>query len=164
MTTILMANLAFSALVCIAAVVDALTLRIPHAIPIGIVILCLACVLVGDVNVGPHVGAGILAFGVAYALFLLGALAGGDGKLCAAAALFIGMGQPLAVFVYTTAFVGGGLALLLRLVRYAPLPAHALRIDWLARAALGEQELELPYGVAIACGALAAVWISGDLS
>jgi prepilin peptidase CpaA len=97
------------------------------------------------------IGAALLAAGVA--LFAFGWIGGGDAKLMAAAALW--MGWPAVVpFLLFTAVAGGVLALALiggkTLNRYYPLarPGWALR--------LLAPESAVPYGLAIAIGALAA--------
>lgn len=78
--------------------------------------------------------------GVGAMLFNRGLVGGGDVKLLAAGALWLGLGG-VAPFLMITALVGGGLALL-----------------WIARRALVpslcKQSLELPYGVAISTGGI----------
>ena len=75
---------------------------------------------------------------------------GGDAKLLAAAALWLGFDQLVPFLAYVTIF-GGALALLLLAYRRCP-PARLPLPDWAARLhAKGEG---MPYGVAIAAGAL----------
>jgi prepilin peptidase CpaA len=76
---------------------------------------------------------------------------GGDAKLLAAASLWIGYDQLLPYLVYVTIF-GGVLALLM--LAYRQTPAGALPLpDWAVR--LHKPRSGMPYGLAIAAGALA---------
>jgi len=87
-------------------------------------------------------------------MFALGWIGGGDAKLFAAAALWIGWPAAL-TYLAVTGLAGGGLALLLLSLR-SPLarPLVLAGPAWFAR--LGEPDENVPYGVAIAVGALAA--------
>ena len=108
-----------------------------------------------------HVGVGIAALLVGAGMFALRWIGGGDAKALAAACLWMGL-TGLAPLLLWTAIVGGGFCLLLLLVRqYYPMVAPAaFRIGWLAR--LMEPKGDIPYGVAIAIGALIA-FPEGDL-
>lgn len=98
------------------------------------------------------VGAGMLALGAG--LFALGWLGGGDAKLLAACGLWLGWPGALSLVLWTA--VGGGVVALSFLAArkaatFAPaLPGPA----WLTR--LLQPGGDVPYGLAIAVGALAA--------
>jgi prepilin peptidase CpaA len=82
-----------------------------------------------------------------FALFSRGWIGGGDAKLFAAAALWIGW-SAIAQFTAFVAIAGGLLALgalVLGLVRQAEVSSPAV---------IANSQAELPYGIAIACGAL----------
>lgn len=133
-----------------AAATDVAGRRIPNRI-----VACLAAVgllrLAALILTGPALGAvwatAALDLGVAVAVFALGAavfhlnlLGGGDVKLLAAGALWLGAGA-VWPFLMVTALAGGALA-----------------VAYLALAAAGRAETGrgLPYGVAIAAGGVFA--------
>src|SRR5581483_11600581 len=92
-------------------------------------------------------------------LFAAGWIGGGDAKLMAAAVPWLGL-PALPLFLLVTACAGGGLALLLLKARSAWVrPYLAGAPAWLAR--LTTPGADVPYGVAIALGALTAFPKSG---
>ena len=114
----------------------------------------------------------LAAFGVVLlagmALFTFGFIGGGDAKMLAAAALWVGWGDALMMFVIITAVGGGLLAIVMKLWQLASLEQGVWGRDGALRKALS-RNLELPYGVAIAAGALlaypsAASWWSAVIS
>jgi prepilin peptidase CpaA len=97
-----------------------------------------------------HLGVGALLLVAGMLLFSMNLLGGGDAKLLAAAALWIGFDQLVPFVAYVTIF-GGALALLI--LAYRQVPAGALPLpDWAIR--LHARDEGMPYGVAIAAGAL----------
>jgi prepilin peptidase CpaA len=87
-------------------------------------------------------------------MFAAGWIGGGDAKLFAVSALWLGW-SGLPVFLMVTALAGGALAVLLLNAR-SPLlkPYFNGAPTWFAR--LVTPGADVPYGVAIAAGALAA--------
>jgi prepilin peptidase CpaA len=143
----------FPILMAYAAATDVLTMRIPNAVSLALagsffVVAVLAGLPVDQMLLHFGVGAGVLLLGML--LFSLRYVGGGDAKLLAAAALWMGYEQllPLVVFV---AVIGGALALLLLAYRRTPASAFPLP-EWALR--LHRTEVGMPYGVAIAAGAL----------
>lgn len=102
---------------------------------------------------GLNIAVGVAALAAGIGMFAAGWIGGGDAKLLAACALWMG-GAGLLPFLTWTAFSGGLLAVLLlqlrRQPRLAALPAPA----WALR--LIRPGESVPYGVAIAIGALVA--------
>jgi prepilin peptidase CpaA len=147
----------FAALVIGAAVRDLASFTIPNWISIALAAaFAPAALLVGvplpEIGVGLAVGAGMLVVGAG--MFALGWIGGGDAKLMAAAALWVGL-RGLAPFAIYTALAGGLLALALVALRSAWLrPLAAAGPGWTQRLATPGEAA--PYGVAIAVGALAA--------
>jgi prepilin peptidase CpaA len=102
-----------------------------------------------------------ISFAVAFAvlllaigMFALGWIGGGDAKLMAASALWVGL-RGLAPFALYTGLAGGALALILVAMRSAWLrPLAEAGPAWARRLATPGESA--PYGVAIAIGALAA--------
>jgi len=98
-----------------------------------------------------HAGAGLAVLAVAFLCFAMGWIGGGDAKVAAAAALWFGFGNLLEYLVYVSLF-GGALTLLLLQFRQWPLPAALHGQSWLMR--LHSKESGIPYGIALALGAL----------
>jgi prepilin peptidase CpaA len=147
----------FPALVIAAALTDMASYTIPNRLNVALAAAYPAAALIlgrppGEIGVDLAIGLGALL--VAMGLFAAGWIGGGDAKLFAAVSLWLGW--PAAIsFLMATALVGGGLALVLLNVRAAWLkPYLAGAPPWLARlTTTGEA---VPYGVAIAVGALVA--------
>jgi len=99
-------------------------------------------------------GVGVVGLLVAMGMFALGWIGGGDAKLFAAAALWLGW-TAAGPFILITGLAGGALALALlgmRSVWVRPLTTRGP--EWVGR--LARPGGDAPYGVAIAIGALAA--------
>jgi len=101
-----------------------------------------------------HIGVGIFALGLGMMFFALGWLGGGDAKLIAAAALWAGP-TGVWVFLLAAALAGGALTLALLFFRKLPLPEKLIAQPWIAR--LHDHEAGIPYGAALAAGALYAL-------
>lgn len=143
----------FPILMAFAAATDVVTLRIPNTVCLALagsffIVAAVAGLPLQQMLMHLGVGAGVLLVGML--LFSLRYVGGGDAKLLAAAALWAGYAQLLPLIVYVTV-IGGALALLL--LAYRSTPASALPLpDWAVR--LHRREVGIPYGVAIAAGAL----------
>jgi prepilin peptidase CpaA len=98
-----------------------------------------------------HFGAGAIVLVVAFGCFAMGWVGGGDAKIAAAAALWFGFGHLLDYLVYASLF-GGVLTLLLLQFREWPLPYMLAGQAWLLK--LHAKETGIPYGIALAVGAL----------
>jgi prepilin peptidase CpaA len=147
----------FPALVIIAGLTDVTSFTIPNRVSLLLVAgYALAAPALGRPlpEIGVDIAVGLGALIVAIGLFSMGWIGGGDAKLFAAASLWLGWsGLPL--FLMATALAGGALALVLLQVRAAWLrPYLSGGPAWLAR--LAAPESAVPYGVAIAVGALVA--------
>ena len=143
----------FPFLMLYAAAMDVLTMRIANTISIS---LAAAFLLVAAIAGMPaqqilvHVGVALAVLLANMLLFQLRLVGGGDAKLLAAAALWVGYEQLIPFLVYVTIF-GGALALVL--LAYRSAPANALPLpNWALR--LHNRREGMPYGVAITAGAL----------
>lgn len=96
---------------------------------------------------------GFLALLAGMGMFALGWIGGGDAKLFAACALWLGW-PAVMPFVFWTALAGGGLAVMLLWSRRLAQPVVAGAPAWLGR--LMTPGGDVPYGLAIAAGALIA--------
>ena len=146
--------IAFIVLILIAARSDAKILRIPNWISLALLVDFLiagfaAGMALEDIAISLGVGVGALVVG--FVLFFLRLFGGGDAKLYAAIALW--MGWPL-VGHYSVAVIllGGVVAIFAVLLR----KGLGLWPDWLVNSARGlfEKNKALPYGLAIVAGAL----------
>lgn len=144
----------FLCLCVAAALVDVNQLRIPNWLNLTIAGLFVPAAAVSGLPlelIGGHLMAGGLAFVIGYGLFMFGVFGGGDAKMIPAVMLWLG---PVAAlpFVYYMALVGGACALVILLVRRS-MPAEI--IPGFMRKPF-ENNASVPYGVAIAAGALFA--------
>jgi prepilin peptidase CpaA len=147
----------FPALVIIAALTDIASFTIPNRLTLLLAACYLPVALIlgrplGEIGFGLAIGAAALV--VAVIMFAAGWIGGGDAKLFAGVALWLGW-PACAAFLMVTALAGGGLALILLNARATWLkPYLAGAPPWLDRLTTTGQAV--PYGAAIALGALAA--------
>ena len=147
---------AFVGLVLYAAASDIATMTIPNWVSIAVVLLFPLAALLAHLTpmqIGIHVGIGLLMFLAGFALFSLGLLGGGDVKVIAAASVWTGLAA-LSPFAYATTIAGGVLAAIMIVARRAAKPSdtHPAFLNRL----LGPEN-GIPYAVAIAVGALASL-------
>ncbi len=139
--------------ICLAAAAasDAIRYRIPNALCLGVAgAFALYAISLPLAVVGAHVAAGVAVLVVATAGFALRLMGGGDAKLLAAVALWLGF-RNLLPFLLLMAVIGGVLGILLLAARrLAPDPVPPGR--WWSLVLL--RQSGVPYGVAIALAAL----------
>ena len=82
--------------------------------------------------VGTHLLAGAAGLCAGFALFALGTIGGGDAKLFAAIALWLGFAN-LLDFTLAASLFGGALAVLILGLRHLPLPAPFSAQSWILR-------------------------------
>jgi prepilin peptidase CpaA len=146
--------LLFPALMAFAAASDLFTMTISNKVSLALAAGFLALALasgMGPYDILSHLGAGATVLLVAFACFAMGWVGGGDAKVAAAAALWFGFGHLLNYLVYASIF-GGALTLLLLQFRQWPLPYPFAGQAWLLK--LHAKESGIPYGIALAIGAL----------
>lgn len=149
--------LIFPALAIVGALKDLTSYTIPNWISLSLIAAFVPAALVSGVPLAPiglclAVGLGALVLGMG--MFAAGWIGGGDGKLFAACALWLGWPAVLPFMLYT-GLAGGALTFAILGLRSGWLaPAVAGGPAWLRK--LGTNGGDLPYGVAIAVGALAA--------
>jgi prepilin peptidase CpaA len=134
-------------MVIAAAVWDVRTRTIPNALNAAIALLAIPFWWSSGMKLWPdmvfQLGIGLALFGAFTAAFALGAMGGGDVKLIGALGLWLPLNAVMALLVIMS--LAGGVLTLVMLVRH--------------RLAKHEHPLEIPYGVAIAVG---AVWLIGE--
>ena len=152
----------FPALVIVGGLHDLITMKIPNWVSLALVGAFFPVALLigaGPMDIALHVVVGVVALLVGMGLFAAGWVGGGDAKLLAASCLWMGM-SGLAPFLIWTALAGGAFCLLLMTARqYFPLLVPSVSQGWVAT--LMQPKGDIPYGVAIAVGALLALPESG---
>ena len=107
---------------------------------------------------GWHLAAGAIALVVSVLLFMAGAFGGGDAKMIPGVMLWLGP-EAVTPFITVMAIAGGALAIIVMLARHL-VPAAA--VPDFARETLVPKN-GVPYGVAIAAGAIACAPLSALL-
>jgi prepilin peptidase CpaA len=151
----------FIAAMAVLAINDVATFRIPNwanaGVAGGFVVFAAAATLTGaQLPWLLHLGAAAAVFAGGLVLFQMQAMGGGDVKLLAAAALWVGWGVGLVTFLVYVGLVGGALVLLLLVLRRNLMmvlvwASPRLPQSWPRVLTHGEK---VPYGVAIAVGAI----------
>ncbi len=156
--------LVFPLAMAFAGVMDLLTFTIPNRVSLALLAGFLAAApLVGMpwAIFFSHLGAGLAMLLVGFAMFSRGWIGGGDAKLMAAAALWLGL-DSLLIYLMWTALLGGGLALLLLGYRRFLPPVWLVRQPWAMR--LHDPKEGIPYGIALAAAGLlvypSTAWMS----
>ena len=144
----------FPALMAFAASSDLLTMTISNRVSILLVIdfVCLAAATGMPLDaVLAHLGAGALVLVVGFAFFSRGWIGGGDAKLAAATALWLGWSD-LYDFLLCASLLGGWLTFALLEFRQYALPPLLAGQGWIER--LHRSDGGIPYGIALAASAL----------
>ncbi len=146
--------LLFPALMAFAASSDLLTMTISNRISIilvaGFLVLAMAVGMPLD-EIANHFGAAVVVLGVAFVFFARGWVGGGDAKLAAATALWLGWAH-LYEYVFYASLLGGVLTLLLLEFRKFSMPSLLAGREWAER--LHKPDGGIPYGIALAAAAL----------
>lgn len=149
--------LTLPALVIVASLYDVTSFRIPNWISLAAIGLFFpAALLVGAPlsQIGVHLGVGVAALLVGMFMYAIRWVGGGDAKLFGVTALWVGWPSVGEYLLYTALF-GGALAIVLLNLRSDYARSFWLKAPaWVER--LRQKDGPIPYGVAIAGGALAA--------
>jgi len=148
------ALLLFPLLMAFAASSDLLTMRISNRVVLLLVALfCVVAVAIGMPlqEFGLHVACAAAVLVVAFILFALGWIGGGDAKLAAATTFWLGFGVTLP-YLLDASLIGGLLTLAILAARRWPLPNVLARIGWIDR--LHDSKTGIPYGIALAIAGL----------
>ncbi len=144
----------FPAIMAFAASSDLITMTISNRVSIVLLAGFFALALMSGMaltEVLSHVGAGALVLVVSFGFFARGWIGGGDAKLAAATAMWLGFGYLMNYLVYAS-LLGGALTFLLIEFRLVPLPGLLAGQFWAQR--LHRQGGDIPYGIALAGAAL----------
>ena len=144
----------FPALMALSASMDLLTFTIPNrvcaSLALGYLVVA-ASLGVPAADIVLNISCALTILALAFAMFNLGWVGGGDAKLAAATAVWLGWSSILDYGV-TAAICGGVLTLIILGARMAPLPAALGRFAWVAR--LHDCKSGVPYGIALAAAGL----------
>jgi prepilin peptidase CpaA len=144
----------FSAAMIFAAFCDLTTMTIPNWLNIGLALaFFLFALLLGlpMQTLAIHSALGLAALIAGMGFFFMGWIGGGDAKLIAASALWVGA-DGLLSYLVVASLLGGALTLGLLMFRTMPLPLVLVRQGWIAR--LHEKREGIPYGIALAAAGL----------
>jgi prepilin peptidase CpaA len=146
--------LLFPAMMAFAASSDLFTMTISNRIALILVAGFFAMAFVAGMSpndVLSHVGAAFSVLAVTFVFFARGWIGGGDAKLAAATALWLGFDHLMPYLLYASIF-GGVLTLAMIRFRLMPLPAMLAEQEWAKR--LHRPDGGVPYGIALAAAAL----------
>ena len=145
----------FPAIMAFAASSDLLTMTIANRVSLilagGFVVLAALSGLSGA-ELLSHIEAAAAVLAAAFFCFSRGWIGGGDAKLAAATALWLGFSHLLDYLVYASV-LGGALTLAIVQFRNFPLPRVLMGREWAER--LHSDGAGVPYGIALAVAALA---------
>jgi prepilin peptidase CpaA len=145
----------FPALMAFAASSDLLTMTISNRVSLILVAGFFALAAASGMSI-TDILANVATAGVvlvfAFGFFVRGWIGGGDAKLAAATALWLGFDHLMPYLLYASLF-GGALTLLLVQFRMTPLPELLAKQEWVQR--LHRRDGGVPYGIALAAAALA---------
>ena len=140
----------FPAVMAMAGSMDLLTMTIPNKLTLVLAALYFPLALWLGVplhDIGVNLSCGFVVLVLSFGFFSLGWIGGGDAKLAAATALWLGWGS-LLDYGLSAAIYGGVLTVVLILGRKMALPAWMSKQEWIAR--LHNPRTGVPYGIALA--------------
>jgi prepilin peptidase CpaA len=153
MTAEILVMIVLPLLLAIAAGWDLASFTIPNFLPAAIVLTFMLFIAAAHLTlpvIGWHLLAGALGLVIGFGFFAAGYIGGGDAKLFAALALWLGF-HDLASYALAASLFGGLLTLTLLVLRQWPLPAGLSHQGWIVR--LHAAKAGIPYGAALAAGA-----------
>jgi prepilin peptidase CpaA len=133
---------------------DLFQMRISNRTCLAVLILFLVFAGVSSMSIsdiGWHLLAGLMVLVISFTLFSFGWIGGGDAKLVAVVAVWLGFGQLWEYFAISSV-LGGLLTLALLKLRSQPLPAGVADMEWVQR--LHNPGSGIPYGIALGIAAL----------
>ncbi|TGQ64995.1 MAG: peptidase [Mesorhizobium sp.] len=138
-----------------AAISDMLSMTIANRVSVLLVVVfALVAPLTGMewAAYGWHFAAGALVLAVTFGLFAMGGMGGGDAKLLAATAVWMGLNVHLVEYLVASTLIGGLLTLAILLYRKSALAAYTGRNPFLRHFA--DETTGVPYGIALGLGGL----------
>lgn len=148
--------LIFPLCLSVAALSDLFTMTIPNRVSLillGSFLVIAPLIGLPLAAIGMHLAGAAAVFAVCFALFAVNVMGGGDAKLLAAAALWFGFDPSLIAFLMYVAYFGGGVTILILLLRSQSTAIMAMGLP-LPNSLLVAKKI--PYGIAIAIGGFLA--------
>ncbi|HEY4274759.1 MAG TPA: prepilin peptidase [Rhizomicrobium sp.] len=149
--------LMLATLLVAAAMWDIASFTIPNNLTIAIAMAFIPFAFTVGLSpgaLGQHFLAGLIALIIGFTMFARNFIGGGDAKLYAGAALWLGLDDML-VYTLVATMLGGLLTLMVLGLRRFPLPAGLFGQAWLLK--LHDARSGIPYGVALAGGVFAVL-------
>ncbi|AMB45590.1 prepilin peptidase [Methylobacterium sp. AMS5] len=157
MAAYLLLCIVFPFLMAYAAASDLLTMRISNRVN-GLVFAAFVVYALASgmawTDVFWHLAACALTLTITFLMFARGWIGGGDAKLAASTALWIGLAH-LPDYLILASLLGGPLTLAILSARSYPLPRLALKLPFALH--LHDTKTGIPYGIALAAAALAVM-------
>jgi prepilin peptidase CpaA len=144
----------FPAAMAFAGAMDLFTMTIPNRISLVLIGVFFALAAINGLpleKVALHVAAGLTVLVIGFVMFSKGWMGGGDAKLLASTALWLGFEHLLPYLVWAS-LLGGALGLFLLTYRSLLPPRWALKHHWALH--LHNKATGMPYGIALAGAAL----------
>jgi len=133
---------------------DLITMRIPNWIPLSLTLSYLSISIYLSapmMTIALNLSCSIAVFLLSLLMFERRWIGGGDAKLAAATAIWLGWSSILSYWVIASV-LGGLLTLLVLAVRATPLPPVLAKEAWIVR--LHDRNSGIPYGIALAIAGL----------
>ncbi len=149
-----LALLVFPLLMIFAALADLFTMTIPNRVSLVLIAAYLLLALylrLPIATVGLHVSCGLAMLALTFTMFQMGWIGGGDAKLAAATALWLGW-PSLFEYGLAASLFGGALTVAILALRHYDLPEKLLSVGFIAK--LAEKNGGVPYGIALALAGL----------
>jgi len=149
-----LALLVFPLLMIFAALADLFTMTIPNRVSLVLIAAYLLLALylrLPLATVGLHVSCGLAMLALTFTMFQMGWIGGGDAKLAAATALWVGW-PTLFEYGLAASLIGGALTIAILALRHYELPEKLLSVGFIAK--LAEKNGGVPYGIALALAGL----------
>ena len=146
----------YPAVLIVAAFGDILSLRIPNWLSLTLVVWFVVFGVFAGLTMGVmalRLGLGAAVFLSGFVIYNFGLIGGGDVKLIAGSAIWVGW-PDLGIFLLLVAICGGGLAGVVLIIRkmHVPVPVWISEKQWYVR--LTAEGEGIPYGVAICIAGL----------
>ena len=138
-----------------AAISDMLSMTIANRVPLllaGVFLVVAPLTGMDWAAFAWHLAAGSLVLCVTFGLFAMGGMGGGDAKLLAATALWLGFGFCLVQYLVASAILGGFLTLGILAYRKSTLAVFTSHSIFLRHFA--DEKTGVPYGIALGIGGL----------